>query len=174
MSTFAPPTYAVTGAGFWPVAGTVPRHQVASTYMVTAESAEVFTLETNPVGGDLTPNDADPRVQQSSFLYIPSLAAGNRLVEVATVGPNFDAEYGVVGTQARITFKQAPVGLVVGVPTAVHVLEFVGIPCKVWNVGAGVATIEGSNFIADQWTKMTYPFEYDGTASALGITLLNP
>jgi hypothetical protein len=174
MSTFAPPTYAVTGAGFWPAVGTVPRHQVASTYTVTQESATVFTLETNPVGGDLLPNSADPRVMQSAFLYIPSLAVGERLVEVSFVGPNFDAEYGVVGTKARIEFKKAPAGLVIGAATAVHVLEFVGIPCKVWNTGGATATVDGSNFIANQWTKMTYPFEYDATASTLGITLLNP
>ncbi len=174
MSTFAPPTYAVTGAGFWPAVGTVPRHQVASTYTVTQESATVFTLETNPNGGDLLPNSADPRVMQSSFLYIPTLAAGQRLVEVSFVGANFDAVYGVVGTKARIEFKKPPVGLVIGAATPVHVLEFVGIPCKVWNTGGATATIDGSNFIANERTKMTYPFEYDATASTLAFTLLNP
>lgn len=169
MAKKYPPAYAETGAGFWPVVGTVPPLQDSpATYTVTQVSTGNFVLRLKVVG-PIDPGDSEPRVMSGVFLYFPSLA-GRKLYKVVTVGPAYNGVAPAIGTSCRITFAENPIGMTNGVVEDVFVLEQAGIPCKVWNSGAADGSVDRSPITAGQWMKMKVPFEYDATGTTLAFT----
>ena len=165
-----PPAYAVTGAGFWPAAGTVPPLEDApGTYTITQNATDSFTLRLQ-TPGPFNPAGQEPRVMTGRYVYFPALA-GRKMYQVSFVSDPYNAIAPLVGSSCHITFKENPVGLVDGVANDILVVEDAGIPCKVWNNGGAPALVDGSNLAPGQWMKMTVPFEYDSAATTLAITI---
>lgn len=172
------PQHAQSGGTYWPATGTIPKADASTEYVVTDVTAQkgVFLLQAmaNP-GVDPVDPFSHPVVDSQKYIYFPTTKQLCRVDKVWVLDTD--------RTTWAVSFVQAPTGLTArtvtlpswvpsGAGENVQIVTWnLPYPVVVKNVGAGTATVDGTNLLAGESVNIiNVPVKYDEGAGLLDIS----